>query len=167
MRCQSKSLFFLLASHISVCLKHTLSIFGFFWFPHMSMQMRPPGSVARPCRAEIDQFNHTVSSEREHLHCKRKWKCTHTPIDVLWGGFVILNCTDRPAGSWVKSLFGKSSLGPSGYKNNRHLQILEKTVCKTWWLNYLVAAEMINCGTDQNPKSGLFRWKCQQVLRRV
>lgn len=135
--------------HLCLPDTHTIDL-CFFLFPHMSMQMRPLGSVAQPRRAEIDQFNHTVSSEREHLHCKRKWKYTHTPIDVLWGGwFVIFNCTDRPAGSRVQSLFGKSSLGPSGYKNNRHLQILEKTVCKTWWINYLAAAEMINCGTDQ------------------
>lgn len=122
-----------------LCLPHTHTIdLCFFLIPTHVMQMRPPGSIAQPRRAEIDQFNHTVSSEREHLHCKRKWKYTHMPIDLLWGGrFVILNDTDRPAGSLVKSLFGKSSLGPTGCKNNGHLQILEKTVCKTWWINYL------------------------------
>lgn len=42
------------------------------------------------------------------------------------------------------------SPGPSGFKNKQHLQSLDKTVSKTWWINYLAAAEMINCGADQD-----------------
>lgn len=54
---------------------------------------------------------------------------THAHTDVPWRGWnVILNGVDRPAGSWVRSLFGGEERGGGGDVSRSGLIRLEQTI---------------------------------------